>query len=626
VDFNPMTIDYGIVVGGPSLLIYEKGVCKGSFGPYRAGDRVGVVVIKGVLTYIHNKKYMKESLLSASPTPLRIVAAFQGKGAKATALTHIKETSDFQQQRIPIEFSGEDRNSAIRGAYSQYGRPFTIEIRRAPAKGYFSWGYSNSSDAPKTEEEKHLKTNRNRLQAVECEKWVLQSATKVINTHKLCWDWWVEKLGERGFGSNRQVGLFEAIEEELDESGRQRKTQDGAGLPPLDRMGLRASPILITLSPAQLITNERLGTQLTCSNQHLSSFKHLSHGEIVSDLSLPSVLIPHFESEWKEWLEVTIPKEVSRWEVYEVEAEQIVNTFPSSFVEIGDIWLTDQLFKNEGSSESTDFKTVISKNDRLEFIHRELNVIPNCIANLIEAEGSRASNSDRNHAAWASDVSQVKAKKQQVDEEREKTEGDLEYFECIGHATLFLGGEHKGEEPSNYSENPEPTLLAFLKDVVKNNIHYRESNGLNVGAVGTIENNIQTDKKAKMKQERLLRDASQKLESSIEQEEEDKTLLKESSAKLETMNGEERDLQFALGKLTEETSAQEKNLKEKNDEYKANVAELKQKNIDDLTCGCLYKYALTSPQLCSTWASPDALPRRSHALRMTVTTRILRHI
>jgi hypothetical protein len=367
--FDPMNVDYGMMVGGSSLLIYEKGVCKGSYGPYKAGDRIGVVVMKGVVTYVHGTTTIKQTLPSESQTPLRIVVAFRGTGAKATALTLIKETVEFQRTRIPIEFSGQGRGDAIKAVLKQYGRPFTIEIRRPPAKTYYSYfvGDSNNAGAARTAEEQSLENYKNLLKAVDCERQVLQFATTTIRSHKLCWDWWVEKLDERGFGPDHDSGLFAAIEEELDESGERRKHRlDGAGLlppvaevkgkrislkldnrwyegkvtetdvmqgiyivfgdgqerwekwssnllqnlkvlilPQLEQMGFKASSILKKLSPAQLATNERLGIQLTCSKHHLFSFKHLWQG----DQRRPSVLVPYLDM-WEQWLEVTIPKQV----------------------------------------------------------------------------------------------------------------------------------------------------------------------------------------------------------------------------------------------------------------------------------------------------------------------------
>jgi hypothetical protein len=270
----------------------------------------------------------------------------------------------------------------------------------------------------------------------------------------------------------------------------------------------------------------------------------------------------------------------------------VAQSFPYKFSEMGDLWLTDQLFRTEKGSESNSnqFKTVVLKNYRLDYIHKELNEGANCIAKQIEAEGSRASNATRNHEAWAFDVSQVEAKKREVDSNRDQSQGGLEYTECIGHAALFPCDSRKGRGPSNYTESPDPTLLAFLASRVKTNEWKRQSNRYDVGAVSTLGRIIRDNKKAKEKQERDLAVANTKLEKADEQEKEDTRLLKESSELLENMNGEKRDSQFALDKINEQTGEEEKNLTEKNDEYKSKVAELKQQNIDDLTCGCLYKY------------------------------------
>ena len=71
------------------------------------------------------------------------------------------------------------------------------------------------------------------------------------------------------------------------------------------------------------------------------------------------------------------------------------------------------------------------------------------------------------------------------------------------------------------------------------------------------------------------------LSKAIEQANEDVRLLEESAEVLKKMKLEQERIQLTLDDLNQKNEVENKHLTKANDEYKAKVAELKQKNIDD---------------------------------------------
>jgi hypothetical protein len=577
---DPMKVDYGLVVGGQSLMIYEKGICKGTFG-YKPGDRLAVVVLHGMVTY----RKMGTVLRQAPPTPnvpLQVVALFQGKGAKATELTILEEVVNYQETTIPIEYTGtEARGAYIKGLITEYERPFTIVVRRPPAASileratrWAEWASDNilgATEELKTEEERKLRQSQDDLTDIDSEMAALQELdTEYLSPWQKCWSWWVDKL--KGSGSNS--GVLTLIEKEIEEHGQ--KLQDGR-LPSLEQMGYKVSPTLELLSPASQAYSDKAGSYLTCGKQHLHTFSHLWQGS--PPQKRPSVMIPNLEK-WNQFLEFEIPRFVEK------KSATIAGYLPYYFVEVGDLELTDRLFHTEsGDGDDGKHKTVLQKHKRIEDIHREVNDGPYCIATQIGTEGEKANTMGKNYKAWDADVSQVKSKKDDLDARRAKR--GVDYRKCTGHAVLFPSNSNG---PSDYSVKPQPTLLKYLSSKVKIHKNYRTNNKINVDKVWGVEKDIRRETEDMEKKEELLKEKTETLTKAIDQSKGDSRLLKTSSQTLKSMKTLKLKYEAGLVKSNDETAEEDKQLTKKNDQYKTKVAELKQKNIDDLTCGCLYKY------------------------------------
>jgi hypothetical protein len=504
-----------------------------------------------------------------------VVAIFQGKGAKATELTLVKEVTNYQKKTVPIEYNGQARGNAIKDVLNEYERPFTIIVRRPPAKSIVEraakWANDNllgATEEPQTQEERELRQKQGEMTSINSEMVALQQAiTSILSNHKKCWDWWMGELT----GSDRNAGILTKIEDELNKNSQ--NLQDSSSLPSLELMGYKLSPTLVALSPG--VYDRAGGSSLTCGKQHLQSFRDkLWQGNQV----LPSVMIPKLYDEkgfdtWTQWLEFTLPKCIR--EGYERPA----TTFPFYFVEIGDLWLTKSFF-----SDGTE--TVLQKHRRIREIYKQVNEGPYSIAKKIDTKGGQANNLERNYKAWAADVSQVKSKKEDLDDRRKQRE--ITFRECTGHAVLFPGDERNG--PSNYSLIPQPTLLKYIEARCLKYMKYRAKEKFDVDKVGAVERNIRLDTEDKEKKELLLEEKTEKLKDAVKQSKRTMHLFNVDSLSLTAMNKLKLKYQGHLDKLNDLTIEEDKHLTEKNDQYKTKVAELKQKNIDDLTCGCLYKY------------------------------------
>jgi hypothetical protein len=571
-DQDPMKVDYGLVVGGQSLMLYEKGVCKGTFG-YKPGDRLAVAVLEGMVTYRKTGTVLRQTPPTPN-VPLHVVALFQGKGAKATKLTTVQEVINYEEKNIPMEYNGQARGNAIKEVLTEYERPFTIVVQRPPAASILEraaqWAndtydtFVDATDGPKTEEERKLRENQAEKTSLDSEMAALQEFVSILIPHQKCWSWWVDKL--KGSGSN--IGVLSLIQQEINENGQ--KLQDGR-LPSLEHMGYKVSPTLAQLSPASQAYNEKAGFHLTCGKQHLHNFKQLWQGN--PPQQRPVVLVPDLDK-WSHFLEKKI----------------VAGYFPYYFAQVGDLELADLLFRNqsgEGDTPGSDHQAVLQKHERIEAIYREVNEGLHCIATDIGTKGNNAITLKRNFEAWAADVQQVKSKKDKLDDRR-KQQNKIDYNKCTGHAVLFPGDDRIG--PSNYSEKPQPTLLYYIALIAKSQTKHRESNKINVDKVRAVEEKIRLCTEDKEKKEALLEEKNEKLTKAIRQSEDATSLLIENTAALTLMTKLESKYQGDLDKLSDETTEEEKFLTEKNDQYKAKVAELKQKNIDDLTCGCLYKY------------------------------------
>ena len=87
------------------LRVYEKGVLRGTFGPYNSGDKLRVAVVGGVVRYYRNASLLYSSKTAPQLPPRRRLGPLQS-GGHAPACGHLRELGRVQRRSGSVDGRG----------------------------------------------------------------------------------------------------------------------------------------------------------------------------------------------------------------------------------------------------------------------------------------------------------------------------------------------------------------------------------------------------------------------------------------------------------------------------------------------------------------------------------------